>query len=175
MMHMQERILLRRSLAITAEIENILKRDYDVEFFKPSVEDQIRLLRIGQWRERHSVSLQWILKQLIPFWRSRHARYNKRAVLGTKIPTFIGRVSETYLLEQIAAQFPNGENHAHWRVREQDRQFHKIWDGPTRENWNDPEAMVIMYAKRMAVERGERHEFQEKMQKRPHRNNPWME
>jgi len=169
----QERILARRVVGVSVEVERIMKHWFGVKWFRLKKNDEIRLLRLKQWEEKYHVSLIWIMSQLLPFWRARHARYKKEQGLGVTVATFVGRVSEEFLRERIREQFPDGEPEKRWKVETQQSQWARIWDLPGRSYSTDPILAVKEYRKRIGLEREDRRRWASKLRKRRYRGNPW--
>jgi hypothetical protein len=173
-MNSEERILVRRGMGIGLKVEGILKRKYGVKWFKLKPEDELRLLRLVQWQEKYRVSLDWILAQLLPIWRSKYSKYKTTKGLGVSVATLVGMKSELMLQEAILKDFPEGENIARWLTREQQRQWFQFTDRMARsEDWENPRRMLKVYRRRMEAERSERREFALEQQRRNYRNNPW--
>ena len=168
----QERILARRVMAVLTEVEHVLRRNHNVKWFRLKKEDEIRLLRLKQWEEKYRVSISYILGKLIPFWTQKYAKYSK-AVFGTTISTLVGSVSEKVLQEAVAKDYPDGENEKRWKAMTQQRQWARIWDGPRKENWQDPIQAVREYRNRMKLERADRKSWARKLARRKYQGNPW--
>jgi hypothetical protein len=174
-MNEKDRILASRLMRNTAAIERILKRDFGCSWFRPKKEDEIRLLRMAQWREKYRVSFAWMLKLLLPIWRKKYARYRGEvAGVGVAISTLVGKKSEEMIKEQIKLEFPNNENLIMWKCNEQQRQWEKVREPRNcREDWMHPGTMIQKYISRMADERGERARWAQQQERRNYRNNPW--
>jgi len=170
-----EAVLQMRMLRVTAIVEEVLKRDLGVSWFKPSLEDQLRLLVLTGWEEKFKISIAWMLKQLVPFWRGRFARYQKGSGLGFRIATLVGKKSEQMLQQRIAEQFPDREHLTRWRTKEQARQWSLAWDRePKVENWEHPHEVILQYQRGMNRERRERKSWVRRRKRRRYRNNPWI-
>ena len=51
--------------SVLAEVEDVLRKCFDKQLFRPKEDDQIRLLRLRVWSERHKVSIEYILRVLV--------------------------------------------------------------------------------------------------------------
>jgi hypothetical protein len=174
MVSKQERILTQRVMKVEALVQEIVKREFAVRWFKPKEEDAIRLLILQQWSEKYKVSVEWILRHLVPIWRTSFAKYQSTGGLGVNIATLVGKKSELILQERLKKEFPDGENLAAWQSKEQSRQWQRFWDqDPKSEDWEFPGTAVKQYQKQMARERRWRKKFQHEQQKRRYRGNPW--
>lgn len=170
-------VLWMKMMQIETRVEIVLKEDLGVSWFKPSMEDKLRLLTLEGWEEKYRVSLNWILVQLVPFWRKRFVSYRKVGgkSLGVSVATLVGKKSEEILKQKLSEQFPDGENLARWRVREQARQWDISWDQPIRvEDWEHPQETILRYQRRMVAERRERKSWVAKRKRRRYRDNPWV-
>lgn len=174
-MEKPERVLMRKVMAIGAEVETILKKEFSVQWFKPSAEDSLRLLILGQWRERYRISVTQILRWLIPIWREQFTKFSQGKGIGVSISTLTGKKSEEILKERIGKEFPEQEHLARWKSQEQQRQWEQVCDrGVVKEDWEHPRAMVAAYQKRVQSERRLRKKFAQEQQKRNYRGNPWI-
>jgi hypothetical protein len=174
-MDVRERVLLRKVMGIVARVENQLKKEFGVGWFRLKQEDEIRLLRLEGWEEKYKVPVEWILRQLVPFWREKYSKYSKKVGLGVTVATLTGKKSEEILQQRIAEEFPDGENIARWKVREQQRQWEIVSDRSNgREDWMEPGKTLKKYRTRMERERQERQTWATKTKKRRYRNNPWI-
>jgi hypothetical protein len=164
----------QRVASVTGRIEEIVKEEFGVKFWRLKEEDEIRCLRLVQWEEKYHVSLRFILTTIVPIWKQKFARYSAGA-FGVKIPTLVGQKSEEILKQKIAELSPNGEHIQVWRAREQQRQWSRYREGiRQKENWEDPGKAVTDYQHRMERERELRKEFEAKARLRPYRGNPWV-
>lgn len=168
-------MLLMKMMGVAARVEEVLKQSLSVSWFLPSQEDQLRLLVLEGWEEKYRISLDWMLKQLVPYWRSRFTRYRKSKSMGVSIATLIGKKSEEFLRQRILEAYPDGENLLQWKMGEQARQWSVEWDNPPKkEDWENPREVITQYQKRMTVERRERKTWMAKRKRRRYRNNPWI-
>lgn len=174
-MDLRERVLLRKVMGIVARVETQLKKEFGVGWFRLRQEDEIRLLKLEGWEEKYKVSVEWILRQLVPFWRDKYSKYSKKVGLGVTVATLTGKKSEEILQQRIAEEFPDKENLARWKATAQQRQWDIVWDGAKRkEDWLEPGKTIRKYRNRMERERQERKEWAEQTRKRHYRNNPWL-
>lgn len=172
----EERVLVRRVMKVEAEVQEILKRVFQVKWFKPKQEDALRLLVLAQWQEKYRVSIEWILRHLVPIWRASFTKYEQSGGIGVSISTLTGKKSEAILQERLKKEFPNQENIAGWKSQEQSRQWAKVWDHRViKEDWTNPSKTVREYQKKMTVERRYLRKFQHEQQKRKYRGNPWID
>ena len=162
-------------MGVAAEVEAILKRDYGVRWFRVKVNDQLRLLRLKQWEEKYRVPMEWILAQLIPFWREKYSKYQRsQGGFGVTVATLVGSVSEEVLRGKIKHMFPDGENLQRWRAREQLRQWTVVWDRRETRFSEDPVRAVREYRDVIQRERRGRKKWMKILAKRPYRGNPWV-
>ena len=159
---------------VASRVERIVKRQHGVTWFKPTAEDRLRLLRLAQWEEKYKVPLEWILGLLIPIWREKFSKYRKTNGLGVTIPTLVGATSEAILVREIKKEWPDGQNIAQWRAKEQELQWAAYRAGiRNREDWEHPIQAARDYQQRMMREREKRKQFQRIACRRPYRDNPW--
>lgn len=171
-----ERVILRKCMGITARVEDSAKREFGVQWFRPKLEDQLRLLTLEHWEEKYRVKLEWMLQQLIPYWRERYTKFRKGTGLGVSIATLTGRKSEERLRQRILETWPEGEQIESWRQRERERQVAAVLDhGNGREDWEDLKASLQKYQRRMASAREERRRLARELSRRNYRNNPWRD
>lgn len=169
-------VLQMRMMLVTERVETFVKKKLGVSWFKPSTEDQLRLLTLAGWEQKHKISIEWMLQQLVPYWRSRFAKYRKSQGLGVTISTLVGKKSEEFIKQKIVEAFPEGENWDQWRVLAQARQWEEAWEHPIKnEDWENPHEVILQYQRRMVAERRERNIWVRERKKRKYRNNPWRE
>lgn len=174
MTRQREQLALQmRTQQVLTEVEEIMKKDFGVKYFRLKQEDQLRLLRLKQWEEKYAVSLRWMLKQLIPFWREKYSKYSGKVGFGVTISTLVGKVSEEIILGKIWEQFPDGENKLQMKSVSQQYQWTRIWDAPRKESWDDPVEAIRKYQSRMLEERQDRKLWARKLCRRRYRTNPW--
>lgn len=166
--------LERRIRRIAGRVEELVKTEFGVKWWNLKKEDEVRCLRLAQWEETYRVSLEFILKTLVPVWKQKFARYSMGA-FGVKIATLVGQKSEEILKGKIFELYPDGENIRQWKANEQQRQWNLYREGiKSRENWENPGQAAKEYQQRMIRERNARKVFESKAKKRPYRNNPWI-
>jgi hypothetical protein len=164
----------RKKQKVASRIEEIVKAEFGIRFWQLKPEDELRCLRLAQWEEKYRVSLRFILKEIVPIWKQKFARYSAGA-FGVKIPTLVGSKSEEILRQKIVELFPNGENIQQWKATAQQRQWFQYREGiRLQENWEYPSQAVENYQHKMERERELRKEFEKKARLRPYRNNPWV-
>jgi len=83
--------------------------------------DELRLLVLFNWRDKHGVGVLWMLRKLLPIWHRKFSRFRKNAALGCTVPVLVGRKSEEIIQECIAREFPAGENQREQRERQRQR------------------------------------------------------
>lgn len=170
-----ERILIRKGMKISLEVETVLKRKFGIKWFRPSEEDELRLLRLDQWREKYHVTLTWMLMELIPYWRKKYSQYGNGSGMGVTVATLTGEISERIIVSRIKEVFPDNQLERAWRAKEQDSQWEEIFDrGRCREDWDNPQIALRQYRNRILEERGERQKWQKKLSQRRYRGNPWL-
>jgi hypothetical protein len=175
-MHPEERVLNLRINRVVQEVDMVLKDELNVRWFDPSPTDKLRLLTLALWRERYRVSIPWIVRLLVPFWKGRYAKYNTARGIGTTIATLCGKKSEEIIKERLAIEFPENDNLHRYTAQEQQRQWAYVWDrNPPVQDWTEARATVRKYLTRLRTERRERRKFQKSQQKRNYRGNPWIE
>jgi hypothetical protein len=174
----EERAIWMKAAAVSSLVEKILKRDFGVLWFKPSQEDELRLIRLLQWRERYHIGVGWMLRQLIPYWRQRFSQYSRhKQGLGVTISTLVGKKSEEIIKCKILLEFPDEQLRKAWQSAQQQIQWAEIWDSSEnkKENWDQPGKAIAEYQRKISLERTERQRCQQKLQRRRYRNNPWLE
>lgn len=166
--------LEKRVRRVAGRVEEIVKREFGLTWWRLTQEDEIRCLRLEQWEEKYKVGLTWILKTLVPIWKQKFARYSMGA-FGVKIPTLVGQKSEEILKEKIKELYPDGENIRQWKATGQQQQWFQYRTGVRQtENWELPMHAIKEYQQRMERERQDRKEFERRARFRPYRNNPWI-
>lgn len=170
----EERRLLSLSSMMTQRVEEIMKKQFGVSYFRLSKEDELRLLTLLGWEIQYKISLDWILMKLVPVWRSRFGKFKRKQAFGTRVSTLVGKKSEEILKEAIAKELP--DNIEHWKGLEQNRQWELVRDrGFSKEDWTDARKQIRRYVKACEQERENRRKFSKRMAKRNYRNNPWTE
>lgn len=117
---------------LIAQIDGLLRKQFNKQLFYPKQDDQYRLLKLKVWSERHKVSIGYILSVLIPHFEKiayKHSRRPRERVskgIGTTIPILTGPTAENFLIEQIAKDFPDGENVIDWRETLKTECFRRI-------------------------------------------------
>ncbi len=171
----EERAIWMRAAVATSYVERELKKSFGVVWFQPSKEDELRLIRLLQWRERYHVSISWMLGQLIPYWRGKFSQYSRhKQGLGVTISTLVGKKSEEIIQTKIAQEFPDEELIKRWQSAQQQKQWSEIFDGSRKEDWEHPAAAVAQYKRRIETERKERTACEQELRKRRYRTNPWL-
>jgi hypothetical protein len=162
-----------RMMALTQRVERAVKSQFDVKWWKPSKEDELRLLRLEQWEQKYKVSMEWMLGVLVPVWLNKFGKFKKGQSLGVSISTLVGQASERILRIELDKLYPEREHIQIWRAREQQRQWLQVeedlWG---REDWTVPKEMVRRYRRKMGRARERLRRFSQS-QKRPYRGNPW--
>ena len=103
------RALDRVAFQMYADILTYLE-EHGRKMYGMSQTDKYRLLRLRTWMERYSVSLDFILDTLLPYYQKRFRTANHKKGLGVKITTLTGKKSEQMLADAVLEAFPNGEN-----------------------------------------------------------------
>lgn len=86
------------------------------ELYFVSKLDGYRLLILATWAEKYKVSIDYILRLLVPIWAKKFQRHkNSSRGLGARVATVVGQKSEQILIAQTAKDFPAGENVDDWR------------------------------------------------------------
>jgi hypothetical protein len=164
-----------RMMAFSLRVERAVRRDFGVQWWRPSAEDELRLLRLEQFEQKYKVTLEWILKLLVPVWKQKFGKFKKGQGLGVAISTLTGNVSERIIRDQIKRDFPDGENIQTWKAQEQQRQWLQVEEvGNVREDWEHPAQTIKRYRRRMGAQREELRRFSQSQRKRNYRNNPWI-
>ena len=83
--------------------------------------DKVRLLNLRVWRDRHKVSLDFILSAVLPFWLNRKFRVPRSDRLGVRVSSLVGQKSYAILLDTIQKVFPNDENISNWQAEQVQR------------------------------------------------------
>jgi len=133
---------------------------------------------LAVWCKRYKVTLDYTLRTLLKYWDQKivRVRGGKRVgtVIGVRIATLVGSVSQSVLETAILEEFPTLENEAAWRSNAQMRMLPP--DGLEAESAEDAQTFIADYAERV---RRKRHLLLTRKQpgtqytRRPYRNNPW--
>jgi len=83
--------------------------------------DEMRLLVLFSWRDKHGLSVLWMLRKLLPIWHQRFSRFRKNASLGCTVAVLVGRKSEEIIQNIAAREFTAGENKRDARERARER------------------------------------------------------
>lgn len=167
------KILEGRVRRVAMRVEDIVKREFGLRWWKLKPEDELRCLRLVQWEEKYKVSLDWIFRTLVPIWKKKFSQYS-HGRFGVKLPTLVGAKSEEILIGKIRETWPDGENIRQWQCLEQQRQWSHHRAGIARkEDWNHPMQAALSYQQRMIREREKRKQFEKVARRRRYRGNPW--
>ncbi len=153
-----------------------------------SINESRRLLKLKVWSERYSVSLDYILGRMLPFWESFIQRKTRRAKsrgLGVRIATLTGKKSEQMLQLFIQQDFPA---ETHILLARQNKQqailsrMDKPEDGiPTSSDFSKtmfdfpyPGSYLQYYRRRMKKQAKRIERITQEFQKYPYRGNPFV-
>lgn len=100
---------------VQSEVDVILKQTFGKALWSVNQMDALRLLRLKVWEEKYSVSLEYILKTLLPWAWSRLPKHIAKKVqtskgLGTRIVVITSNAALHHLKEKIQEDFPDNEN-----------------------------------------------------------------
>lgn len=164
---------LRHFLDVLGEL-----RGKDLSYVQYTEQDRYRLLILLAWSRRYRVPVDYVVKTLIHFWDKKigHPRGRRKlaTIIGVRIATLTGVVSQSVLEEQILIEFPTLENESEWKSRARIRMLPP--DGPETEVADTIEEFMSSYRSR--VERKRKLLLENKRPgsvytRRPYRNNPW--
>lgn len=102
---------------LTAVLQKDFHEKIDCLHLRP--DDRLRLTIFQSWATRHKVPLNYVLKTLVGYWRSKTRRPGKKSVLGVTLAALTSRTSEEILKARIAKDFPSGENVTQWNLNAQ--------------------------------------------------------
>jgi len=170
-----------------ADVDSILRKQFNKQLFYPKKDDQYRLLKLRVWSERHKVSIAYILSVLIPHFERiayKHSRRPREKVskgIGTTIPILTGSTAESFLVEQILKDFPDNENVISWREEKRDECLRKISqedDVATRKpksvlDYTSLAAFRKAYIARIHNTQSTEEKLAKQIAKQPWRDNPW--
>lgn len=129
------------------------------------LEDQIRLLNLRVPMLRHHITLIEVVEMLGRFYPPRvTGGYN----LGWRISIVTGPTAIRRIDEEVARQYPNGENIQAWRSQEKQKQM-RILDTASD---NTPDS-VQEYLEQISQTRKSENILQKRLSRRRYRNNPW--
>lgn len=168
-----EEALLSRVNSCFKRVQDSVWRQFGIELERLPIEDKVRLLRLEQFETKYKVPLDWILKQLVPFFRDRFSSKLSKG-LGVKTATLVGKFSQEILSKEIAKQFPEQEHVKSWKFREQQRQWQTYKLANVLDDNTFEKDFVGRYVDIVSNERALRKEFGKRMKRRPYRDNPWL-
>jgi hypothetical protein len=154
-------------------------RGTDIRLFLTD-KDKMRLLILKTWTIRYKVDLDYILRNLLPFWEvfiQRHTRKVSKQGLNVKVSTLTGKKSESILLDTIKKDFPDKLNEQIWKSREIERLVNRYKDNA--EKTKAPyirtlERYVKHYRYKMKQETKLRERIETEFLKRRYRGNPYV-
>lgn len=171
----------RRARLVCKELLHVLREDFSINFFRFDVKaaDLWRLTIFQSWSERYSISLHYVLRELIAFWRERTRRPGKKSVLGVTIPVLTSSKSEEILREKILKDFPSGENISQHKLQEQRRLLGLAEPRGKVKSLIDedrPEQSCILYGERIQRRRRRLDSAAagQRRKRRAWRGNPWL-
>ena len=75
-----ERERTRKRVEVAAAIlADVLENDFGRQLWGMKRADQLRLLILFGWRDKHSLGIAWMLRRLIPIWHRRFSRFKRSA------------------------------------------------------------------------------------------------
>ena len=163
---------LGRFLTILSEL-----RGKDVSYAQYSEQDRYRLLVLLAWSRRYQVPIEYVVETLIRFWDRKithRSRKKVATIIGVRITTLVGAVSQSVLEERIMAEYPKLENESEWKSRARNRMLPP--DGPETETAPTIEEFMDSYRSRVERKRNllmENKRPGSSFTRRPYRNNPW--
>lgn len=161
--------------AVNAALANMGKK-----LWRVSEMDGLRLTRLLAWGERYSVSVEYILRAVLPVLsKAVERRTGKKSKgLGTSIAVLTGQVSREILQEKIAKDFKGGEN-INSTVNERQNAMINILDDELNGKPKNPltfktsEGYVNAYTQSIKRKRKDREKLEDQIAKQPFRNNPF--
>lgn len=146
--------------------------------------DRLRLLVLRSWTVRYSVSLDYILRKVLPFWEAFVQRRSKRMKsrgLNVQVSTLVGKKSEEILIQNIEKDFPNGINRILRKQEDTERIFSKLLSQESNDGIkvkqpriSTLEKYVRHYKYSMKQDSKRRDRIEAEFQKRPYRTNPFI-
>src|ERR1035437_6698310 len=100
----------------------VLREENKTDFvlrLKPT--DRIRLGILQVWAERHKVTLGYVGRTLLAYWRSRPfmlRKKKKKGLLVVTVASLTSPKSEVIIEQAILRDFPDGQNVFEWHKRE---------------------------------------------------------
>jgi hypothetical protein len=176
------REMRKTSRQVYKVVVRVLREEIKTDFvlrLKPT--DRIRLDILQVWAERHHVTLDYTIRTVLAFWRSRPfmRKKKKKGLLGVTVASLTSPKSEVILEQAILRDFPDGQNVSEFRQR---ARLHLLGldglRGRARSLINEktPDESCIMYASR--IERRQTKlsnaEASESRRRRKWRGNPWL-
>src|ERR1035437_3240016 len=161
----------------------VLREENKTDFvlrLKPTDRNRLGILQV--WAERHKVTLGYVVKTLLAYWRSRPfmlRKKKKKGLLGVTVASLTSPKSEVILEQAILRDFPDGENVSEYRQRER---LHLLGlDGQRGRAKNlisetAPSESCIIYAERIEHRQMKLDNAvaSESRRRRTWRGNPWL-
>lgn len=167
---------------IAAEVSTALQEALGKTIWHISESDRYRLYKLWIWSQRYSVTLEYIVSVLVPYFNTGvEKRTGKKSKgLGVSIPVLTGNVAEDVLKKCISRDFPDGDNLSLYRETEKDRissllsksEFHTRIKGSLQ--YKSVSAETRAYISTITKNVQVANKLATKMRKMPFRNNPWI-
>ena len=111
------------TVRIASEVSEALLRATGKTIWKISESDRHKLYRLWMWSQRYSVSLDYILSVLVPYFsKGVEKRTGKKSKgLGVSIATLVGDVAEDVLQKAIAKDNPDSDHLGMYREEQRDK------------------------------------------------------
>lgn len=167
------------------EVERTLSRirKEEVSIFLND-KDRLKLLILRSWGIRYSVSVEYILRTVLPFWEAfvqRRSKKMKSRGLNVQVSTLIGKKSEATLIQNIEKDFPNGINKVLHKQEAAERIYTKILSQDKNDGIkikqpriSTLEKYVRHYRHSMKKDSKNRERIEVEFLKRPYRTNPFV-
>lgn len=173
---------------IVDAVDSILRKSFGKQLFYPKEDDQIRLLRLKMWSERYSVSVDYILGRLVPYFEklavkhSRKPREKMSKGIGTTIAVLTGPAAEAYLKDCIGKEFPDGEHIIAWKQNKREECLAKMDEDEGEVTQRKPKSILQYptlaafrraYEARITHKRKTEGKLEKKLARQPWRGNPF--
>ena len=164
-------------------VVGVLREEIKTDFvlrLKPT--DKIRLGILQVWAERHKVTLRYVVRTLLTYWRSRPfmlRKKKKKGLLGVTVASLTSPKTEVIIEQAMLRDFPDGQNVFESQQRER---LHLLGlDGLRGRaknliNESAPDESCIMFSRRVEHRRTklDNAAASESRRRRKWRGNPWL-
>lgn len=169
---------------IKSEVDAVLRTRFGKALWNVNIPDSCRLVKLKMWEEKYCVSLDYILKTLLPWaWHALPKQARDKAKhskgLGTKIAVITSASAERFLKEKIREDYHDEENIAITYADKREAIIHQLSEEslPAKPkkvlSYKRVSDFVTSYADRIARKKTSIEKVSRVVSRMPYRNNPF--